>query len=197
MRIPGWPALVALLALGATAAHADGPLPARAVQNRTHTQTHEFTVAVGSLPLDAFRKGVTLSGAYTLHFTDLWAWEAVQYTYSYPISTDLEDELRAYDLRPTPFERLESYVASNVVLKPLYFKGAWLNDHLTFGELLFLAGGGYGWLTRTARPMVDAGIATRIYATEWVSFRLDVRGMSFFNADDFHNELWIGLGVSL
>ncbi|MEZ4466641.1 MAG: hypothetical protein R3F43_19885 [bacterium] len=66
----------------------------------------------------------------------------MQYTYSYPISTDLEDELRAYDLRPTPFERLESYVASNVVLKPLYFKGAWLNDHLTFGELLFLAGGG-------------------------------------------------------
>ncbi|MCB9548358.1 MAG: outer membrane beta-barrel domain-containing protein [Myxococcales bacterium] len=197
MRNPGWPATLATLALGAASARAEAPLPARAVQNRAHTQTHEFTVAVGTLPLDAFRKGLTLSGGYTLHFSDRWAWEAVQYTYSYPISTDLEDELRAYDLRPTPFERLESYVATNVVLKPLYFKGAWFNEHLTYGELLLLAGGGYGWLTRTQRPMVDVGVATRVYATDWVSLRLDVRGLSFFNADDLHNELWIGLGASL
>jgi len=190
-------AAILVISAVASVAWAEAPLPGLAVQNRKYAETHEFTLFGGVLPLDAFRKGVTLSGAYTLHFTDLLAWEVLQYTYSFPVSTDLEDELAAFDLRPTPFERLESFASTSFVFKPLYFKGAWLNDALTFGEFLLLAGGGYGWLTRTQRPMVDVGVATRIFASEWVSLRLDVRGMTFFTADDFHNELWIGLGVSL
>lgn len=172
-------------------------LPARAVQNRKYGGTHEFTVAVGLLPLDAFEKGLTVSGAYSLHFTDTLAWEVAQFFYSFPLETDLRAELGAFDLRPTPFERVEQYVTSNFVFKPLYWKGAWLNDGLTYGELMLLVGGGYGWLTRTKRPVVDVGVGVRVYATDWASFRLDVRGLSFVNEDDAHNELWIGLGVSL
>ena len=172
-------------------------LPALAVQNRKYTDRHEFTGAVGLLPLDAFTKGVTFSGAYTLHFTDVIAWEVVQFFYSLPMETTLQDELRAFDLQPTPFERVEQYVTTNFVFKPLYWKGAWLNENLSYGEYMLLLGGGYGWMTRTQRAVINVGLATRIYASEMVSFRLDVRGLAFANADDVQNELWLGLGISL
>ena len=72
--------------------------------------------------------------AHTLHFNDLFAWEVAQFFYSFGVDTDLENELLAFDLKPTPFERVEQYVTSNVLFKPLYWKGAWLNDALGYGE---------------------------------------------------------------
>ena len=184
------------LVAGGPAMAADS-LPALAVQNRKYSDRHEFSGAVGLLPLDAFTKGVTFSGAYTLHFTDVLAWEVVQFFYSLPMETTLQDELRAFDLQPTPFERVEQYVTTNFVFKPLYWKGAWLNENLSYGEYMLLLGGGYGWMTRTQRAVVDVGLATRIYASEMVSFRLDVRGLAFVSSDDVQNELWLGLGISL
>jgi len=192
--------MVVMLTLGALppAAHADdGALPSMAVQNRRHGGTHEFTAAVGTLPLDAFTKGLTVSAAYSLHFDELFAWEVAQFFYSFPVETDLKGELGVYDLRPTPFERVEYYVTTNFVFKPLYWKGAWLNSALSYGELLLLLGGGYGWMTQSSRPVVDVGVATRIYASDWASLRLDVRGLTFVNEESAHHELWIGLGVSL
>jgi outer membrane beta-barrel protein len=191
-------AIVAFMAaLPAVWAADDPALPGLAVQSRRHTQTHEFTAAVGVLPLDAFEKGLTVSGAYTLHFTDVFAWEVAHFFWSFPLETDLRDELNAFDIEPTPFERVEYFLTTNFVFKPLYWKGAWLNDGLAFGELMFLVGGGYGWMTRSERPVADIGVAYRLYVSESVSLRLDVRDHAFFNAEDIQNELWIGLGVSL
>jgi hypothetical protein len=84
-----------------------------------------------------------------------------------------------------------------LVFKPLYWKGSWLNQSLVFGELFFVAGAGYGWLTQTNRPVVDVGFGVKLFNTTNIQTRLDVRALSFINQDDFHNELWIGLGLSL
>ena len=183
--------------LGPTSAIADTVLPSLAVQNRKYTASHEFVVSAGLLPLDAFEKGFTLSGSYTLHFSDLWAWEVGQFFYSFPMETELEAELKAFDLKPTPFERVEQFVTSNVLFKPLYWKGAWLNDALGYGEFYLVAGGGYGWLTRSQRPAISGGLGVRLYITELVSVRMDVRDVAFVSDIDTQNELWIGLGVSL
>ena len=118
-------------------------------------------------------------------------------THSFEYKTALEDVLRAQGgLEATPFERVQTYVTSNVVFKPFYWKGAWMNQGLSYGELFFVAGGGYGWLTQSSRPVVDAGVGVRLFQGEW-SARLDVRWLSFFNASDTHGELWVALGVSL
>ncbi len=197
-RLRGLGSLLLLLGLVAPPAQAEeAPLPTLVVQNRRVTHTHEFTAAVGVLPLDAFEKGITVSGAYTLHFNELFGWEVAQFFYSFPVETELAADLRAFDLQPTPFERVEYFVTSNLVFKPLYWKGAWLNDGLSYGELLLVMGGGYGWLTRTSRPVADVGAAVRLYASDLVSLRLDLRYVPFFNLDDLQNELWIGLGASL
>ena len=176
---------------------ADDGLPSLAVQNRKHTETHEFTAFVGMLPLDAFTKGVTFSGSYTLHFTDIIGWEVGQFFYSLPMDTELESELLAFNLKPTPFERVEQFVTSNVVFKPLYWKGAWLNSALSYGEFFLLAGGGYGWLTRTQRPVISTGLGFRVYINQLISMRFDLRDLMFVSENDTQNELWVGLGISL
>jgi len=120
-----------------------------AVQNRLYSQTGEFSFFVGMLPLDAFTKGLTLSGAYTQHFSDLIGWEIIHGYYSFHLNTGLWDELEVYELQPTPFEVVENtLLTTNLVIKPLYWKGSWLNRSLMHGEMMLFAGGGYGWFTR-------------------------------------------------
>lgn len=189
--------LLALSCMLPITAVAESVLPSLAVQNRKYTDTHEFTASVGTLPLDAFKKGLTLSGSYTLHFNDLFAWEVAQFFYSFAVETDLEAELIAFDLKPTPFERVEQFVTNNILFKPLYWKGAWLNSGLGYGEFFLAAGGGYGWLTRTQRPVVNIGLGFRIYLHELVSIRFDLRELAFISENDTQNELWLGLGISL
>ena len=183
-------------------AWAEEDYSAMVVQNRRFDPTHEFGVAVGWLPLDAFTKGVSVSGSYTLHFSGSWAWEVAQFYYSLQYDTDLASELTAFDLAPTPFEVVNYFVTSSAVWKPLYWKGSWLNSTLSYGELFLVMGGGYGWLTRSARPAVDLGGGFRVYGNELFSFRLDIRYLMFFGDQilenwDVKDELWIGLGTSL
>lgn len=182
---------------GSVNSEASAEVPKRVVQNRREVSTYEWTIGAGTLPLDAFKKGITAGGALTIHRDHLWAWEAISAAYSFEYKTQLEDKLQAYKLRATPFERVETFVSSNVVFKPLYWKGAWLNERMAYGELLFVAGGGYGWLSQTSRPMVNGGLGVKLLHENGLASRLDVRFMSFFNAESFHNELWVNLGISL
>lgn len=173
-----------------------------AVQNRLYTQTGELSAFVGFLPMDAFTKGLTLSAAYTHHFSEHWAWEVAQFFYSFHIDTDLRDDLEAYDLEPTPFEVVDYMVTSNAVFKPVYWKGSVFNDWLIYGEFLILAGGGYAKFTRSERIILDLGVGTRIYVTTLLSFRVDVRYHTYFEDTifkdvKFDHELWTGFGTSI
>lgn len=213
-RAKGWVAaclIAASVALGPRVGRASagehsadepGSYASLAVQNRRYFMRHELSLAVGLLPMDAFTKGLTASGGYTLHFDTSFAWEIAHFFYSFPLDTGLKGDLDAFDLRPTPFEVLKMYLSSNFVWKPIYWKGAFLNDSLVHGELMLTAGGGYGWFTRSSRPMVNYGAGIRLFLTRVLSARLDVRHMMFFTYDaknglGLHNELWLGLGASL
>lgn len=194
-----------LMTPGEVAAQGDDelrPYSALVVQERAYDQRHELTGGVGLLPMDAFTKGVTLSAGYTLHFTDLMAWEVAQFNYSLQFDTRLKGQLEALEIHPSPFEVLDYYLTSNVVFKPLYWKGSWLNDALAQGEFLLTLGGAYGWFTRSTRPGLSAGAGFRLYASELISFRLDLRYLAFPDdrfLDDFSfkDEISIGIGTSL
>ena len=186
--------LAMMAMMSAQAAEGARPL---AVQNRAYNQTHELTAWAGVLPMDAFTKGVTASGAYTVHFTDALAWEVAQFTWSRGIETSLNEDLAALSVGPTPFERVRAYAGSSVMFKPLYGKQAVLNRGLLYQETFLIAGAAYGWMTLTRRPAVSAGIGTRIYGGQHLSVRLDIRDYVFFGPDDRQNELWLALGTSL
>ena len=170
-----------------------------AVQNRKHTQRHEFGIWAGVLPLDAFTKGITASAAYTLHFNDLFAWEVANFTYSFGVDTHLKEDLAnlTQPVGPTPFETVQYYATSNAVFKPVYGKLAVLNRSLIYQEYFLVAGAGYGWLSITHRPLIDFGLGARVYTRSRLSVRMDVRDYLFFGAEDVHNEIWVSLGMSL
>lgn len=183
------------LPLTATAKDEGEGLSTLAVQNRIHSMIHEFGASVGTLPIDAFTKGLTFSGAYTIHFNDLIAWEVGQFTYSYHIDTYLNEELAALQVQATSFEVVNFFVTSNVIVKPLYGKLALLNRALIYGEIFLAAGAGWGRMSLTDRPVVDFGAGIRLYAGKYASFRVDVRDYIFITSGDTQNELWIGGSV--
>lgn len=192
--------LSALLGLSPAFAGPTDDAPATlAVQNRLHIPRHEFSVFVGTLPLDAFTKGLTFSGGYTVHFGDIFAWEVGQFTYSLGFDTKLNEELLSLPqpVAPTPFEIVNYYVTSNAVFNLLYGKSALLNRGLVRHEVYALAGVGVGWMTLSTRPVVDVGLGWRIFAGKNVSFKLEGRDLMFIRKDDVHNELWLGLGINV
>ncbi len=191
--------LTSLPALAQNDKNNSGNYSAMAVQNRKHLADHELGVAIGVLPMDAFTKGLTVSGAYTLHFNETWAWEIGQFFWSFHVDTDLESELQAFNLKPTPFEVLQFYATTNAVFKPIYWKGSALNSSLIYGEMLVLLGGGYARFSRSHRPVADAGVALRFYLGETFSLRMDVRYLLFIAADagSVDHDLWIGLGSAI
>lgn len=171
-----------------------------AVQNRQFGGDHELLLQGGLLPLDAFTKGATLNGGYTYHFSNLVAWEVVHYIHAFHYDTDLRGKLASLDVQETPFEVLDSAVTTNLMWKPIYWKGAWLNDAIIHGEFFGLAGGGVGFFTRSDRPGMQLGVGTRVFLSEWLSVRFDIRHHWFFedNVLDFklHDELFLGLGLA-
>jgi outer membrane beta-barrel protein len=185
----------------AVEADADG-YASMAVQNRRYDQTHEVNLHLGVLPLDAFTKGLTISGSYTVHLSNLFAWEVVHGLYSFHLDTDLKAELEQLSVAPTPFEVLDWMLTTNLALKPIYWKGAFLNRTVVHGEISLLLGGGYGRFTRSGRGVIDVGLALRLFASELFSVRVDVRHHMFlldvpFTGGGLDHELWIGLSAGL
>ncbi|MEM6930070.1 MAG: hypothetical protein AAF602_24235, partial [Myxococcota bacterium] len=83
------------------------------------------------------------------------------------------------------------------VLKPLYGKLVALNRSVVHQELLVQAGAGVGWMTLSTRPVIEAGVAYRLYLDQHTSLRFDLRDALFLARGDLHQELWLGAGLSV
>lgn len=173
-----------------------------AVQNRKYVASHEFALSVGVVPNDAFYKGFTGTAAYTFHFNDFWAWEIASFTYSLNIKTGLRDELeKNFGVRPTKFPELQLFAGSNLVLKPLYGKMAWLNDSLLYGELYLTVGPAVSnWENAGVFVGLDVGIGLRLYLSRAFSVKLEVRDYEYILASTFQdtqNVLFLQVGIAL
>lgn len=184
------------------------PAPAAAdestyvVQERLYAMRHELAVAGGVLPLDAFYKGLTVEGAYALHFADAFAWEVARFAYTFQVETDLAGELHDnFGVEPTAFDRIRYFALSSFVFKPLYGKWSLLNRAVLRDEAFLTVSGGIVKLTDTPadsfQPVVGAGIGVRIFVTDWLSVRIDVRDFVYFDGAEATNVLHISLGPSL
>lgn len=201
--------LATVLALGgAGAALVGAPAGAHAdestyvVQERVYAMRHELSVAGGVLPLDAFYKGLTVEGAYALHFADAFAWEVARFAYAFRVETDLADELESnFGVEPTAFDRIQYFALSSFVFKPLYGKWSLLNRAVIRDEAFLTVSGGLLKLADTPadrfQPVVGGGIGVRIFVTDWFSVRIDIRDFVYFDGAEATNVLHISLGPSL
>ena len=148
-----------------------------AVEDRPYRMVHEFTVTAGVLPIDALYTGLTLGGSYTLHLSDLWAWEAVSFHYSANVDTGLDVTLaERWSVAPTSNPEIRYMIGSHAVLTPLFGKIALFNDTIIHASTFFALGGGVANFTTGFRPMGSFGPGVRVFFGKVVSTRLDVRG---------------------
>lgn len=155
----------------------DGGGTAVVIQDRQFSMAHEFTLATGTYPLDAFKKGVALSGRYTLHFDEFNAWEIAGGAYSLNVDSGLADLLRGtFGVQAEALPELVVVADTNYVMKPLYGKFTLFNSVILYQEIL-LAGGltvSY-WSDGSFRPGPDVGAAIRFFVWDWLSVRFDLR----------------------
>lgn len=208
------PGLICLALVGACAWTAsaraqyddeDGGGTAVVIQDRQFSMAHEFSLAAGTYPLDAFKKGVALSGRYTLHFDEFNAWEIVGGAYSLNIDSGLADLLRGtFSVQAEALPELLVVADTNYVMKPLYGKFTLFNSLILYQEML-LAGGltvSY-WSDGSFRPGPDVGAAIRFFVWDWLSVRFDLRHALVMNGVPFLDPnaqidgiLYLGAGVS-
>ncbi len=169
------------------------------IEKRDLLGSHELSVSLGSLPIDAFAKGVTLNGSYTYHFTHLWAWELVNGLWSFNIDTGLTRELKdEYDVQPTDLGELKWILNSNVIIKPMYGKFALTNDKLFTAEMFFTMGYALGGFTAALPSGVNMGVGLRMFLGKYFSARLDIRDYLFIpDFENLENHIFISLGLSL
>lgn len=149
-----------------------------AVQPRPYRLLHELTASAGVLPIDAFYKGFSVGGAYTLHFSDLVAWEALSFHYSGNLDTGLERELEdRWAVAPTGAPEVQYLVGSHLILTPLFGKLSLFNRALLHGATFLSLGGGVVRFTDGFRPQVSVGPGVRLFLGESMSARLDVRNV--------------------
>ncbi|MBK8482504.1 MAG: outer membrane beta-barrel domain-containing protein [Proteobacteria bacterium] len=199
-----WLAGVALLLLTPRPALAD-PATAQggelySIEKRRLMGHHELSVGVGTLPMDAFGKGIALQGAYTYHFNHLLGWEIIGGAYSFVLSTGLREDLRTrFDAEPEREGEIKALLNSNVVIKPLYGKLAFLNDSLLAAELAFTAGPTVGLFDDGSRPVgLNAGVGLRLFLGPYFSMRVDLRDYAFVaGLSDIRNHLYLSLGLGL
>ena len=160
----------------------ENPGTVSAVQERAYRMSHELTLGVGVLPLDAFYKGLMAQVGYTYHFSDSFGWQIGRAAYSYNIDSGLKSQLeRDFGVLPTAFSEVRYFVGSDLMWTPLYGKGSWLNHTVTHFEGFGVLGGsvfnlvnGLNSASTTFRPAVNVGIGLRVYSGRHLSYRFDL-----------------------
>ena len=187
----------ALFAPELAAAQSDGPPERQAIQRRKYQLNHELRLALGSMPLDAYQKGWSLSLGYTLHLNDYFAWEIFQVTGALLTSTDLRDDLIAtFAIPEEDFAAPRFMVTTGVEVAPFYGKQALLNDPVGHQQLLIGAYAGFAFGDRgdfattleDFRPLIGAGIGYRLFVSRNLSLRLDARDFASFRRAIRNNE---------
>jgi outer membrane beta-barrel protein len=191
-------ALSLLLAAGAGAQAAEDFLEqgrVYAIQPRAFRMNQEFSLSAAFLPLDAFYKSFAVSGHYVLHFSDLWAWEAVHLSFAkyMAIDTGLKKQMMDdWDVSPTDTPKVDYLLDTNLMIKPLYGKMAVLNSRIIFMETYFLLGLGTIKYETAFFPAANVGAGMRVYLTSTISLRSEVRYYASFG-EGFDSVLYFGL----
>jgi len=197
--------LVLALAPAARAEDAVGEGPrVFSIQPRPYKLGHEFQLGLGVLPMDAFYVGAVITASYTYHFTDFWGWEIAGAGYSKNFNTSLRGDLhKDYGVVPVQGggDRIQYFGTTSLVIKPFFGKLAIFNDGLVTSETFFVLGLGALEMGPPAgradpRLVVDLGLGLRLWSSETLSMRVDVRDYLIFVSALPQQALFLSVSVA-
>ena len=170
-----------------------------AIQARDYRMNHEFSLSMAFLPLDAFYKFFAVSGHYVVHFNDMWAWEAIHFSFSKYLDVDtglksyLSDE---WDASATDTPKIDYFIDTNLILKPLYGKMTLFDSLIVYMETYFILGIGAQKFQTAWFPSADVGVGMRIFLSDTLSLRFEVREYVFLEEGGVDSTLYFGIGFS-
>src|SRR5690349_18063322 len=98
------------------------------IQKRKFQIGHEFRLASGYMPMDAFYKGTTFDFSYSYHFNDFVSYEVLRGLYSWNHDTDLRQRLKEeFDVDNDPYEKAQYMIFTSLRITPFYGKQVLLN----------------------------------------------------------------------
>jgi outer membrane beta-barrel protein len=141
-------------------------------------------------------------GGYTLHFTDMLAWEVVRGGYAFTLNTALHDQLiNDFGVSETKFEVLEWMVSSALMVTPFYGKLSFVNSSVLHTELFVLVGvalGSFKAESTLYKPGPEVGLGLRFFLSEHWSIRFEGRYYYLIDAHSTHVvDVSLGLALSL
>ncbi len=170
-----------------------------AIQPRAHRMNHEFSLSAAFLPLDAFYKFFAVSGHYVVHFNDMWAWEAIHFSFSkyLDVDTGLKRELeKRWDASATDTPKIDYFIDTNLMLKPLYGKMTLFDKLVIYMETYFILGIGAEKFQTAWFPAGDVGVGMRIFLTNTLSLRFEAREYVYLEEGGVDSTLYFGIGFS-
>jgi outer membrane beta-barrel protein len=171
-----------------------------AIQNRPYRMNHEFSLSMAFLPLDAFFKFFAVSGHYTVHFDDFWAWEAIHFSFSkyMDIDTGLKKELNdRWDASATDTPRVDYFLDTNLMIKPLFGKMVLFDSLVVYLETYFLLGiGAEKFESGAWFPAGDVGVGMRVFLSNTLSLRIEAREYIYLEDGGVDSTLYFGAAFS-
>jgi outer membrane beta-barrel protein len=181
-----------------------------AVQPRAHLFAHTLQLGAGAVPLDAFYVGLSVHGAYTHHFNDLWAWEVIHGAYAFDFDTALLTDLAAFGaaVQVQQINRVQVFLGSHAVVTPLLGKFAFFGRGFVDVQSSFLFGAGAisfsgqngvpGAGASTAfYPAIDLGAAVDFYVSQGLAVRFELRDAVAFGGGGVVNVMTVGLAANV
>lgn len=145
-------------------------------QPRPHRLLHEVDLTAGILPLDALYTGLSLGGSYTLHLSDVFALELVDFHYSANVDSGLRARLaERYGSNPTVTPEIEYVAGTGVLFTPYFGKLALFDRGILTTAAHLGANFGVAHFTDGFRFQISGGPGLRFFLSDEVSTRLDAR----------------------
>ena len=172
-------------------------LASQPIQARKYRLGHELSLSVGSLPVDPFQKGWAAGLSYTIHFGHTFSWELINATAAYLVPTALRNNLiDNFGRRAEEFAGPRAMLTTGFVVAPFYGKLAFLDGAVVHHALYGGVHGGVVFGGRQTildtisdvRPAIGLGIGYRIFISEAVSIRLDLRDFASYRRKFAEND---------
>lgn len=143
---------------------------------------HEITpVIFGGMPFGTVRRTLFGGASYTLHLSDLFAWEAVNFLYAKTFFSSFTDDINDNATNPAQnkikpdYQKLLFFLTSGLTITPFYGKMSSFSRFIAYAEPYATIGGGMAKTESDTYAVGFGGIGLRTYFKEWFSLRVEFR----------------------
>jgi outer membrane beta-barrel protein len=149
------------------------------VQNRLYSKagSYEFSLLGGTAMSDPFLSMRPVGASFGYHVSETWGFMAhywhVLVNDSNALKTLNSSGKKANTVEP------ENYLGAEATASFLYGKLSLLGERIVHYDMHASLGGGYMDTENGNSPAVSAGIGQRFYVNQWMSLRVDYRGIFY------------------